>query len=207
MRSGFALCAIWASTSLMDYSAEIDTAASSDLTLSRSDVERWVEATTDLPALAKLYRITGEGYYRIKPELGKELECKAVRNYLLECMRQDVKDDDAVESRYEAAAILHGWLRQLLEGGDCDDLIHKTARSITDLFLASGEDIRDAIETGFLEHALESVGLRPYFKHWAEDPCLREPWQRALEWGKAHPDFSWNQLQELRRIVEAEKKS
>ena len=107
----------------------------------------------------------------------------------LECMRRDLRDDDSIESRYEAAATLHGWLRQLLDAADCDAVIRTTANSITDLFLLSGEDIRDAIETGFLEHALESVGLRPYFEHWAEDPRLREAWERALEWGKAHPTF------------------
>jgi hypothetical protein len=190
----------------MSNSAEIDAAVSSDSALSRSDVEKWIKATTDLPTLAKLYRITGEGYYRIKPELGRELECKAVQSYLLECMRQDVKDNDDIESRYGAAATLHGWLRHLLEMGDCDDVIRTTAGSITDLFLTSGEDIRDAIETGFLEHALESTGLRPYFEYWSEDPRLRKAWERAMEWGKAHPDRSWNQLQEIRRIMEGEKK-
>jgi hypothetical protein len=139
----------------MNYYTEIDAAVSSDGPLSRSDVERWIEATADLATLAKLYKITGEGYYRIKPELGKELECTAVRNYLLECMRRDLRDDDSIESRYEAAATLHGWLRQLLDAADCDAVIRTTASSITDLFLLSGEDIRDAIETGFLECAGE----------------------------------------------------
>jgi hypothetical protein len=191
----------------MNYSAEIDAAVSSDGQLARLDVEKWIEATADLPTLAKLYKITGAGYYRIKPELGKELECKAVRNYLLECMRRDVRDDDDIQSRYEAAAAFHGWLPQMLEAGDCDDVIRATARLITDLFLTCGEDIRDAIEMGFLEHALESAGLRPYFRHWSEDPRLREAWERAMEWGEAHPDFSWNRLQELRRILENEEHS
>jgi hypothetical protein len=188
----------------MNHSAEIAAAASSHDELSKTAVERWIELTTDLPSLAKLYKITGEGYYRIKPELGRELECKSIQNYLLECIRQDVKDDDEIESRYEAAAILHGWLRQLLEGGDCDDVIRDVASSVTQLFLNSGEDIRDAVEMGFLEHALESTGLRPYFEHWSKDTRLREAWDRALAWGKAHPDRSWNTLQELRRLREQE---
>jgi len=68
----------------MNFGAEIDAAVASQEVLSRSDVERWIEATNDLPTLAKIYRITGEGYHRIKPELAKELECKSVQNYLLE---------------------------------------------------------------------------------------------------------------------------
>jgi len=186
----------------MNFGAEIDAAVASQEVLSRSDVERWIEATNDLPTLAKIYRITGEGYHRIKPELGKELECKSVQNYLLECIRQDVKDNDEIESRYEAASTLHGWLRQLLEGGDCDEVIRRTAHLVTELFLTSGDEIRNALETGFLEHALESQGLRPYFEHWSEDPRLKDTWDRALEWGIAHPDFSWNNLQELRRLME-----
>jgi hypothetical protein len=186
----------------MDIETEIDAALASNDVLARSDVERWIDVANDLPTLARLYRITGEGYDRIKPKLGKELECKSIQNYLLECIRQDVKDSDEIESRYEAAGTLHGWLRQLLESGDCDDVIRRTTHSVTELFLSSGEEIRDAIETGFLEHALESAGLRPYFEHWSRDARLRDTWDRALEWGKAHPDFSWNNLQELRRLME-----
>jgi hypothetical protein len=185
-----------------DNTAEIDAALSSEAAISRDKVAIWIEAKADLRTLAKIFRITGEGYYRIKPELGKELECAAVQNYLLECIRQDVKDDDDIESRYEAAATLHGWLRQLLESGDCDDIIKSVAGAITQMYLLSAEDIRDAIETGFLEHALESAGLRPFFEHWSANSRLREAWNRALEWGMAHPDFSWNQLQELRRLSE-----
>ena len=185
-----------------DHTAEIDAAISSQAAISRDTVAIWIEAKADLRTLAKIFRVTGEGYYRIKPELGEELECAAVQNYLLECIRQDVRDDDDIESRYEAAATLHGWLRQLLESGDCDDIIKGVARAITEMYLLSAEDIRDAIETGFLEHALESAGLRPFVEHWSADSHLREAWDRALEWGKAHPDSSWNQLQELRRLIE-----
>jgi len=196
---GFAFCR---KIVLMNFRAEIDAAVASQEVLARSDVERWIETTNDLPTLAKIYRITGEGYHRIKPELGKELECKSIQNYLLECIRQDIKDDDEIESRYEAAGTLHGWLRQLLEARDCDEVIRRTAHAVTELFLTGGEEIRNAIETGFLEHALESRGLRPYFEHWSEDSRLRDTWDRALEWGIAHPDFSWNGLQQLRRLME-----
>jgi hypothetical protein len=69
----------------------------------------------------------------------------------------------------------------------------------TELFLISGEEIRNAIEQGFLEHALETAALRPYFEYWSTDGRLRETWSRALKWGEAHPDFTWGLLQELRR--------
>jgi len=69
---------------------------------------------------------------------------------------------------------------------------------VTELFLASEEDVRNAIETGFLEHLLETAALRPYFEHWSSNPSLKEPWDRALEWGKAHPDYTRGLLQQVR---------
>jgi hypothetical protein len=47
------------------------------------------------------------------------------------------------------------------------------AESIKKLYLESGEDVRATIETGFLEHALETASLRPYFAEWGSDPRPR----------------------------------
>jgi len=69
--------------------------------------------------------------------------------------------------------------------------------AVTNLYLESGEDVRDALETGFLEHALETSALRPYFEHWASDPRPQSAWNRALEWGKAHPDYMARLFQRL----------
>ena len=46
-----------------------------------------------------------------------------------------------------------------------------------------------AIENGFLEHALETAAIRPYFEQGGSDPRLEPAWKRALEWGDAHPDY------------------
>ena len=61
---------------------------------------------------------------------------------------------------------------------------------LTQTFLSGTKKVREAIEMGFLEHALETAALRPYFEQWSSDPQLREALGRALEWGKAHPDFT-----------------
>ncbi|MBZ5681503.1 MAG: hypothetical protein LAO24_15490 [Acidobacteriia bacterium] len=175
-----------------DYRIEIAAALSSPEKLPRDKVLLWIQSVDDLETLAQLYRITGEGYYLIEPELGKKAECSTVQRYLLECIRQDVSDNERIQSRWEAATTFHFWLRTLLEMGDCSDVIDGAAHAITDLFLTSGQDIRDAVEQGFLEHALETAALRPYFEHWSKDNRLRETWERALEWGKAHPDFTWD---------------
>jgi len=110
----------------------------------------------------------------------------------LECIRQDIKDDDEIESRWEAAATLHFWLRRLVEMGDCSDVISEAARGVTELFLRSNEEIQLAIEQGFLEHALETSGLPPHFEHWSRDERLREAWDGAIAWADDHPDFMWN---------------
>jgi len=47
---------------------------------------------------------------------------------------------------------------------------------------------RNRIETGALEHALESRVVRPFFDSWGTDPILREAHEHAVAWGMAHPD-------------------
>ena len=188
----------------MSDSSEIDAAVSSDGIVPRDKVLRWIESADDLTSLAGLYKLTGDGYYRIQPELGKEAACTAVRKYLLECVRQNVEHDDEIESRWEASRTLHLWLRRLHELGGCSDEIEKTAEAITALFLSSGEEIRLAIEQGFLEHALESGGLRPYFEEWQKDERLRETWEAAMAWANDHPDWSWNMHQELQAKISKE---
>ena len=190
--------------SVTDLESEIDAGLSSH-EVPRDTVLRWIESATDLPTLAKLYRLTGEGYYRIQPELGKEAECRTVREYLLECIRQDVTDDDEIESRWGASRTLHLWLRQLLETGGCSDEIEKTAHAITELFLSSGKEIRLAIEQGFLEHALESAGLRPYFEDWPKNERLRKTWEAAIAWANDHPHWSWKLHQEFMQRTKDDK--
>jgi hypothetical protein len=42
---------------------------------------------------------------------------------------------------------------------------------------------RNRIETGVLEHALESKAVRPFFETWG--PIFREAYAHALAWGLA----------------------
>lgn len=174
--------------------SEIDDVLDSNTAIAREQVIEWINDANDLTTLSRLYRLTDEGYYRITPELGMDATCGLILRYLLECIRQNIKNDDAIQSRFEAAASLHLWLRHLSDAENTASVITRAARAITDLFL-SDEATQDTIETGFLEHALESAALRPYFDFWASDDRLRPAWERALEWGRAHPDYMWNLLQ------------
>src|SRR6185312_12860379 len=183
-----------------DIQREIDAAVLSDVLIAREKVAFWIESTSDLASLAKLYRLTGESYYRIQPELGREKTCELIRRYLLECIRQNVSNREEIEGRWEAARSLHAWFCHLSEQGDCSEELTKASAAVTELFLTSGEEVRAAIEQGFLEHALEMTELRPYFEHWSADPRLQDTWERALEWGKAHPAFTWDLLKQLQKV-------
>lgn len=174
--------------------SEIDAALQAKDPIPRQRVIAWIDNASELTTLSKLYQLTDTGYYRIAPELGMDATCGLIQRYLLECMRQNVEDNDAIQSRFEAGGSLHLWLRRLCETGCAAAVITRAARAITDLFL-SDEAIQDSVETAFLEHAMESAALRPYFEFWAADDRLRPAWERALEWGKAHPDFVWNLAQ------------
>ena len=185
---------------MADFGSEISAAVLTEEKIPRDKVLRWIDSAADLSTLAKLYRITGEFYYRIDPDLGKEATCSLIQRYLLECIRQGVQDEnEEIEERWEAAQSLHVWFRHILEMGDSSAILTRATRGVADLFLTSGDDIRNAIEQGFLEHALETADLRPYFEYWSRDERLRDAWQRALKWGEAHPDYMWGLFQELGR--------
>jgi hypothetical protein len=94
------------------------------------------------------------------------------QRYLLGCIRDGVTKNEEIQERYEAAMSLHVWFRQLAGMDGTSALLTRAAGGVTNLYLDFGEHVRDAIETGFLEHAyLETVSLRQYFEHWAADPA------------------------------------
>ncbi len=183
---------------MTDFQSEIDAALATDSPIRRDKVVSWIDSASDLDTLAKLYRLTGQSYYRIRPDLGIKETCGLIQRYLLQCIRQNVTDREEVEGRWEAARTLHAWFCQLAEQEDTGEVLRNAANAVTELFLAGGNDVRAAIEQAFLEHALEMAALRPYFEHWSGDARLRETWERALQWGKAHPEFTWGLLKQLR---------
>jgi len=184
--------------------SEINTALSSDGPIPREKVLSWIAASadSDLSTLSKLYRLTGEGYYRIQPDLGREPTCALIQRYLLGCIRYGLTDNEEIQGRYEAAESLHVWFRHLLGMEGTATVMSRAAKAVTDLYLENGEDVRNAIETGFLEHALETTALHPYFQHWASDPRLESAWNRALEWGNGHPDYMAKLYRRLQRTDE-----
>jgi len=68
------------------------------------------------------------------------------------------------------------------------DVIAIVSKRLEQLYRESDAEGRNRIETGALEHVLEAPRLRPYFEHWAQDGELREAYEPALAWGRAHSD-------------------
>ena len=185
---------------MVEFNSDIDAALSGDETIPRAQVMSWIEATpdSDLSTLSKLYRLTEEGYYRIQPEMGSEPTCLLIRRYLLGCIRDGVTESEEIQGRYVAAESLHVWFRHLVAMDDTSSVLSSAATAVKDLYLESGQEVRDAIETGFLEHALETAALRPYFDDWASDARLQASWNKALAWGEAHPDYMAGLFQQVR---------
>ena len=184
---------------MSDFKSDISAALLSDGPIPKEKVLDWIAgaADSDLSTLSKLYRLADTGYHRIQPELGIEPTCALIQRYLLACIRENVFDNEEIEERFEAAMSLHVWFRHLLGIEGAPAVLARAATAVTTLYLASGEDVREVIETGFLEHALETAALRPYFEHWTSDHRLQPAWERALAWGKAHPDYMSGMAQRL----------
>jgi hypothetical protein len=80
-----------------------------------------------------------------------------------------------------------------------EDVLRQTARAVTDLFLASDEDIRYALETGFPEHALETEALRPISRiglRPATSACIRA----GARVGEGTPELYGPNVSALERV-------
>jgi hypothetical protein len=164
-------------------------------TLSRDVVAEWCRmAGDDVEALAALYRLTYEAHERIQPPLERDESCGLIRRYLLECLRSD-PDLDGVLRRYDAAQVLLRWFWHLSRMPDTASVLEDTAAAVTELYLTGDAAVREVIETGFLEHLLEDEEYRPLFGGWAQRDELRDAWECALAWGKAHPGFTRSLLE------------
>jgi hypothetical protein len=179
--------------------AVIQAAIESDGPIQKEQVRAWIHGAHDVETFAFLYRLTNEGWNRIEPRLDKDETCFLISRYLLMCIRENPQDGTALP-RYEAAGELEVWFDHLASMGDREKTLQEVATAVTTLFLTSGHDVRLAIETGFLEHVLEQVRLRPLFTHWADDGQLQDAWRHALAWGEAHPNYMRGMRDQLRAL-------
>ena len=120
---------------------------------------------------------------------GEPITTKENRRFQIRLCIASVKEDPQEPeclSRYEAAHLLVRLAEECEVNGACSDL-KQLVDAVTEAYLNGDDDVRTAIETGFLEHAFEHAPLVPYFSHWKDEPDLNAAHILAIEWASAHP--------------------
>jgi hypothetical protein len=165
---------------------EIAEAYASDAVIPAERIADWIEGG-DLEAWGLLYTLTRDAHDRIQPPLGVDATCTFLLNYYLRCIVENPEPADDLHSRFEAAWEMVPWLDHLWGlRPETDRVIPFLVRRVTETYLEGDPDIRNAIETGFLEHAFERPEFVPLFDAWRTDPDLRQAYEECLEWGLAH---------------------
>jgi len=165
---------------------EVDAALSGAGTISRAAYERWILG--DLRTRARVYALTASHWSRIHPEPAGVEHCRFMASYLIECLVQDPQGDEHLHSGFQAAHEIAAWCKHLVKTADGRAMLSEVAARLADAYKTADPATRNRIETGALEHALESRAVRPFFDAWATDPILREAHEHALAWGIAHTD-------------------
>ncbi len=126
---------------------------------------------------------------RIHPSLEDDWLYDAMSDYLLECIALHAgsdADDDSVHSPFEAAHELVDWFNWIVARDNNPTAIQKRVDRIAAVFKNGDNSVQNCVETGFLEHVLETPRNRPYFSHWKDDEILADSYTEALRWGEAH---------------------
>ena len=170
----------------MDLSAEVEVALSGSGTIPRADYQRWIRG--NLRTRARVYALTASHWSRIHPEPSGAQHCQFMADYLIECLLQNPEVDDFLHSGFEAAYEIAAWLKHLAKTPDGRTVLAEVAGRLAVACKAADSTTRNRIETGVLEHALESQAVRPFFDSWGTDPILRDAHEHALAWGIAHTE-------------------
>ena len=165
---------------------EISEAYVSNALIPRQQVMHWIERG-DLREWGLLYALTRDAHGRIVPPLDLATTGSFLLRYYLRCIIENPQPADDVHSRFEAAWELTRWLDHLwgLRPAS-DNVIELLIERVTASYLEGDAEIRNVIETGFLEHALERADFVPLFEQWRHDPRLARAYQDCLAWGLAH---------------------
>jgi hypothetical protein len=170
----------------MNLSDEVEVALSGTGTIPRAEYERWIRG--DLRTRARVYALTTSHWSRIHPEPSEAEHCRFMADYLIECLLQNHEGDEFLHSGFEAGYEIAAWLKHLVKTSDGRAELIEVAARLADAYKAADPTTRNRIETGALEHALESRAVRPFFAAWGADPILRDAHEHALAWGMAHTE-------------------
>jgi len=156
--------------------------------ISREDLRRWMNADVETKAI--VYVLTDKAWSRIEPELSLSEQCTFMRDYLCECLVAGCstgETGDYVHSGFEAAWELAAWLKHLAHIEGTSAIIKGVAAKLGEIYVTAEDSLRNRIETGALEHALEEPLLVTFFSTWRNDEQLSPAFSRALAWAVAHP--------------------
>ena len=164
--------------------------------VSLGDVRRRLEGAT-LADRSRLLDFVRRNIGKIRPQPDPGWLYGQMSSYLLQCIIHGSDDhpdgrDASAHSPFEAAHELVVWFNWYISVEELDPKTIQPSIDRIEAAFRDGDDrIRNCIETGFLEHVLETPGNRHYFAHWAHDPMLSESYTEALRWGVAHtkPEF------------------
>lgn len=168
-----------------NYQSDVEAALASSAVVPKQTYLTWAREG-DLGTQARAYKLSATAWARIQPKPTMHEQCGFMASYLLTCLATNPEPDDWVHSGFEAGHELAAWLKHLVARADANEVVTRVASDLERLYRVADAAGRNRIETGALEHILESRALRGYFKHWAEDDVLREGHRFALEWGVAH---------------------
>ncbi len=170
-----------------DFRNEIEIALAGDAPVPGADYAAWT-TRGDLESRARAYALSAAGWSRIRPEPSMEAQCDFMARYLLDCIAADPPTDGFVHAGFQAAYELAAWLKHIAAVPAASAVVVDVAARLASLYRAGDAALRTRIETGALEHALESGAVRPFFESWSTDPVLAGAHRFALAWGLAHPD-------------------
>ena len=166
--------------------AEVLSALSSDATIARDDLQRWIDSG-DLLTWSGVYQLTEEAWARVQPPMSPEQHVDFMRRYLLRCIEENPSPGDHLHAGYEAAWELASALKQWRSrGGRIAAIVRGVAHDLEKIYRRGDPATQNRVLCGVMEHAFEDPAVRPYFSGWERDPELRDAYKLAVEWGTAH---------------------
>ena len=101
-------------------------------------------------------------------------------SYFIDCIVEN-PDSDWADSRYLATIGFSSWFREICSNSKCNrNYILMIVKRLSDLYLNSNDDIREAIINGFLEHVLHDSYCEPYFNNWKHNTVLNSAYQCGI---------------------------
>jgi hypothetical protein len=140
----------------------------------------------DLKMRGAVYHLLCDARQRVAPQLSLAELYPFMLDYLFDCLILNPESGDFQHSGFEAAWDLAAWVKHAQHYERSAEFIVYVVGRIADAYVMADANTKNRIETGVVEHVLESPSLRQYFDSWKDHPQLGGAYERCLKWGKAH---------------------